>query len=750
MFDKLRIIINKFGEKEDLLIMILFIISFFLISSLIKFKKIRIIFSIIAGLFLSLQLLSLYFTNSFIGYQFFIHSNLRGTQDIFYLFIPQIIVLIILLIIIIFVFYKSHDWFYKRLVLFFRKKIKPKNIRIGILVSVVLLFGITSSTGNFISDSKSLISVFQTNQIPFKDVLKKNGMGDYITPKNIKSKKGKNIIVISLESLEKAYLGNKFSELTPNLQRLKKDWNYYNLEQNVGSEWTSGSLYTSLTGFPSFFGVEGNSIFEKAYLSEISSVTHVLENAGYNSIYLSGNTDFSGIKDMVNVLHFDKIIDYKNVDTDGNESRYGLRDKDLFEFAKKEIEIKSITNQPFALFISTTDTHFPNGIYDKRMESFISNQKSDLEFMVAAVDYMIGDFISFLEKEKLFENTTIYIFPDHLKMGDPSMFNNTGDRGLYLITNAKREATAIDTLQKLYQIDLPKIILNGAKIEHNVKFLSDYINGNKETFIKNNILEITEINTNGIRRIASKPFNLSEVSPNYLTYKKDTMRYIAHAGGRIEGNNYSNSKEALDLSYKKGFRLFELDIIQTKDGKFVAAHDWEHWSKITNFKGDIPVNMEQFLKYKLYNKFTPLDIAGINDWFATHNDAILITDKINDPVEFSKKFIDPNRLMMELFTLDAVKAGIKAKIRSAIPSQNVIANYSKEDIKSLKKMGVKHIAISRKFISDNQDLLSEFKANNIKAYAYHINFDNEFDEEYVTKYEMDFIYGIYADEWSFE
>lgn len=630
------------------------------------------------------------------------------------------------------------------------RKLNFRKLRIGFLLIILLLFSIIISFGNFVSDSKSLISIFQTNEIPFKDVLEKNGMGDYITPENIESKKGKNIIVLSLESLEKAYLDKTFSELTPNLQKLKNNWNYYNIKQNQGSDWTSGSLYTTLTGLPSFFGVEGNSIFEKAYFSEISSVTHVLKHAGYKSVYINGNADFSGIKDMVRVLQFDKILDYKNVQVSGHESSYGLRDKDVFDLAKKEALIQSQLNQPFALFISTTDTHFPNGIYDERMESVISSKSTDLEFMVAAVDYMIGDLIAFLKMANLLENTNVYIFPDHLKMGDPTMFNKTGNRGLYLITNAKREETAIDTLQTLYQIDLPKIILNGSEVEHNVKFLTDYLQGNKETFIDENILELTEINTNGIHRIGSKPLNIGEVSANYFAYKRDTMRYIAHAGGQIDGINYTNSKEALDLNYKKGFRIFELDIIKSKDGKFVAAHDWKHWAEITNYKGNVPVNQDQFLTYKLHDSLTPLDMDGVNDWFLNHQDAILITDKVNDPEAFSKQFIDPNRLMMELFTMDAVKAGIKTKIKSAIPSQSVIKNIKKEDVKYLKDIGVKHITISRKFISDHKDFLLEFKRNNIKVYAYHINFESGYDEDYMTKYEMDFIFGIYADDWNFE
>jgi glycerophosphoryl diester phosphodiesterase len=462
---------------------------------------------------------------------------------------------------------------------------------------------------------------------------------------------------------------------------------------------------------------------------------------------LNGNTDHFGIKEILDLFQFDKIIDYKNVGKTGHESTFGIRDKDLFSLAKNEIIGLKSSNKRFALFISTTDTHFPGGIYDERMESVIPRKNSNLEFMVASLDYLIGDFISFLQKNMIMENTTIYLFPDHLKMGDPSIFKDLGERGLYLITNSGMIKESNETI---YQIDLPKIILNGSNIKHNLKFLTDYIPKEKGAYINNNILTITEINTNGILNPSIEAFNPDNVSKNFVNYKNDTSRYIAHAGGKIEGKVYTNSLEALNLSYQKGFRLFELDIIQTIDGEFVAAHDWKHWSKITNYSGSIPVSREQFLKIKLFGKYTPLDMDAINSWFYEHKDAILVTDKVNDPIKFSGCFIDKNRLMMELFDEQSVNDGIKAGILSAMPSQSLISNLSRSDVKELAQKGIKNIAISRSFISNNKDLLLEFKKYNIKVFAYHVNVEPGIDEAYVTKYEMDYIYGIYADVWGFK
>lgn len=218
------------------------------------------------------------------------------------------------------------------------------------------------------------------------------------------------------------------------------------MQQSSGSEWTSGSLYTSLTGLPAYFGVHGNSIFQKAYHTNILGITHIFEKAGYDMSYItSSNAEFSGTEDLLYTFKVNKIIDQSLL---GKQ----FRDKDLFEKAKTPIKDYQNKKESFALFLSTFDTHFPDGIYDKRMEKYISPKSNNEEFMIAAVDYMVGNFINYLEKEDLLSNTVVYIFPDHLKMGSSTNFKNKKERSLYIISNALNEDlnTSKDYINQTY------------------------------------------------------------------------------------------------------------------------------------------------------------------------------------------------------------------------------------------------------------------------------------------------------------
>jgi len=230
--------------------------------------------------------------------------------------------------------------------------------------------------------------------------------------------------------------------------------------------------------------------------------------------------------------------------------------------------------------------------------------------------------------------------------------------------------------------------------------------------------------------------------------------FIAHAGGAIDGLNYTNCLEALNLSYSKGCRLFELDLCLTTDGKVVAVHD------------PPGVTEEEFMKRLIAGKYTPLNMEAINRWFRDHPDAILITDKINDPQRIYDEFWFRDKVIMELFTWEAVDKANMLGIKPMV-SDNLIFGSSKKatemgilptEPKSLSMIEqiledkqIEYICMSRYYqIAGNKAFLKRLKSKGIKNYVFHLELPLPIPgysaEQYVWDYEMDYCHGMYAND----
>jgi len=111
----------------------------------------------------------------------------------------------------------------------------------------------------------------------------------------------------------------------------------------------------------------------------------------------------------------------------------------------------------------------------------------------------------------------------------------------------------------------------------------------------------------------------------------DQEKFIAHAGGEIKGIDYSNSLEALNSATAKGIRFIEVDISETRDGKYVLLHNWEDdFRKLFNTekiqrKEDIPTESE-FKKLKMIQNLTALTLPDLIRWLDQNPQVSIITD----------------------------------------------------------------------------------------------------------------------------
>ena len=371
---------------------------------------------------------------------------------------------------------------------------------LSVLALGCFFFSVTGSAyKNILLSAKELKQSFSMSS---EQILEKLGAKEkYLAPEMVTAQAGKNLVVIYCESLESNFLQNKnFADEVTHLNNLLDNgWsNYTNYKCFDGADWTVGALYATQTGLPAYLGANSDTLFSGVRQTGTVSYAGVLKQAGYKNLLLSnGDMNFAGTGNIMNCFGYE--VKGHEFCQDAVKTVWGVHDYDLFRMAKDEYKKLAQGNKPFNLTLLTVDTHFPKGVPDKRMRPYVSKNVPDgtHEFALASLDYLLGDFVEFIESQPNGKETVVVILGDHLLMGDfrhtpiIKKFDNK-PRRVALLTN--KPIADFDKADELAYYDLPHIILNLAEVKHNAKFSVDIFPDMSEKFVAENKELFTSLN----------------------------------------------------------------------------------------------------------------------------------------------------------------------------------------------------------------------------------------------------------------
>ncbi len=105
---------------------------------------------------------------------------------------------------------------------------------------------------------------------------------------------------------------------------------------------------------------------------------------------------------------------------------------------------------------------------------------------------------------------------------------------------------------------------------------------------------------------------------------------IAHAmGAPGEIPTRLNCLESFELEYAAGVRVFEVDLLPTRDGQIALHHGW----------GSYVRSMDEFLSHPLREQYTPLSFRDLLELMAEYPDFCVITDtKYTDEADYLPEF----------------------------------------------------------------------------------------------------------------
>lgn len=474
--------------------LLLLALLFVLVLRLTPARWLRAVLAVLFALVLATEAVVFYLSGNFFNYQAYIHTNLEAIQTFGAALIKQAALGMALCAALAFVLYTLGTA---------RRRLPQRKVIILplCLLIALLLTPRIAGEGSIVGELHQIYKIKTAGNASFTDTLRALGIDpqDYPTGDQITAEAGKNIIVIPLESLEGTYF-TQFPGLLPNLERLAKEWTFYDMLYSPSTAWSAAALYAQNVGMPGYFKENWNDLFQHTREARLTGLGNVLRAAGYDMKAVMKIKDLAGKGDILQAYGIETI--------DGSNSigQYkDFHDLDLFQEARLQIERFTQSDRPFALFLFTLNTHFPNGIYDARMKQFIDREDDGMEFAAASIDYLIGDFIQYLQDRGLLENTVIYLFPDHMLTAGGSHPYDVfvhAQRSMYMITNAPAEKFGKPSGQSIHPIDLPKMILQGADVRSNARFLVDFIPAGEDinTYLANNREKLTALNSSALHR----------------------------------------------------------------------------------------------------------------------------------------------------------------------------------------------------------------------------------------------------------
>lgn len=225
--------------------------------------------------------------------------------------------------------------------------------------------------------------------------------------------------------------------------------------------------------------------------------------------------------------------------------------------------------------------------------------------------------------------------------------------------------------------------------------------------------------------------------------------FIAHGLGGIDGKSITNSREAFEKSYQSGKRVVEADLMFTADGELVAFHEgieqWFGWKKkIYEMRAD------EFLREKLFGKFSTMTFENLLSLLEDHSDVWLIIDTKDN---FDKSLTEMVRLV-NIHNPDLLKRIIPQVyreddvnfIQKEYPQiKEVImalyrVDYDDERVIQLVVTYPEIIAISMSQERFSEDLVSRLGEKGVVPLVHTIN-----DEDAIERYSRLGVGGVYTD-----
>ncbi len=262
--------------------------------------------------------------------------------------------------------------------------------------------------------------------------------------------KGKNVFLISLESLQSFIIDYQLNgvEVTPYLNSLahSEDTLYFpNFFHQTGQGKTSDAEFMIDT---SLYPMAQGAVYVNKSNSVMQGLPAILsQEGGYYTATLHGNyKTFWNRNEMYRTMGYDDFFDaeYYNM-TEENTKNYGMKDVPFFE---ESAEIVDKFPQPFFAKMITLSNHFPFGMDPADTTFPVGDFGDDVvnQYFQSAnyLDQSLQMFVEDLKAKGLYENSVFVLYGDHYGLSgahNEAMANALGKEAITPFDEAQLQRT---------------------------------------------------------------------------------------------------------------------------------------------------------------------------------------------------------------------------------------------------------------------------------------------------------------------
>ncbi len=237
----------------------------------------------------------------------------------------------------------------------------------------------------------------------------------------------RNLVYIFLESMETTFANGLDQDYIPELTALANENISFSGTDTLGgilpyqgTTWTAAAMISHTGGIGLKIPVIDESYKDiETFMPGVTSIGEILGKAGYNQVLLLGSdADFANRSVYFSENGNYEIIDIKALKEQGRlpadyKEWWGFEDEKLFAYAKEEITRLAQMGEPFSFTTLTVDTHFPDGYVCRLCKEECDTQYGNV---LRCSSRQVKEFVSWLQAQSFYENTTVVIVGDHLTM----------------------------------------------------------------------------------------------------------------------------------------------------------------------------------------------------------------------------------------------------------------------------------------------------------------------------------------------